>query len=484
MKLQMNRLFIALFTIIILNLGGGLAYADINSGLVAHWPLDGNANDAVGGNNGTEYGDITYVGGVLGQAASFNGFSDYISAPHSTSLTINGPITISSWIKTPGNPNYESWLGIVNKKAIYFYFRGSLPPPPEARYDGYTAAISNACQYYSSLNDVHPIQYTYNASETYLTDGRWHHILSAYDGVMLKIYVDGKPDVSKIGVITGLVNRDEFTSYDEDVTPYPWGSFSDPSGFYSGMRDAPLLIGMEPNDSFPKENYFKGLIDEVRIYNRALSDFEIEELYSQAVFDSDNDGIPDDIDICPFDPDNDVDGDGVCATPENNFKFEGTFDFTLSGTKPAGCTETGTITIGNDFNQQNYSTYYYYIPLSETSANYSFIEQINSVHYYPQYHRIARIILIIGNTLQIEENGECPNVASPCWTDDFIINFDDDYNAGNITGERYQEDTLQEDPFRENPFLCQGIMTGSFTRQGVVDNGGINNDSGNGGGGG
>lgn len=80
-KLRVNRLFIALFTIIILDLGGGLAYADINSGLVAHWPLDGNANDAVGGNNGTGYGDITYVGGVLGQAASFNGFSDYISAP-------------------------------------------------------------------------------------------------------------------------------------------------------------------------------------------------------------------------------------------------------------------------------------------------------------------------------------------------------------------------------------------------------------------
>jgi hypothetical protein len=116
--------------------------------------------------------------------------------------------------------------------------------------------------------------------------------------------------------------------------------------------------------------------------------------------------------------------------------------------------------------------------------NYSFIEQINnSAYYYQQHHRIARIILIIGNTLQIEETGECPAIASPCWTDEFIINFDGDYNAGNIAGERYKQNPLQIDPSQEDPILCQGIMTGSFTRERVVDNGGINNDSGNGGGG-
>ena len=141
---------------------------------------------------------------------------------------------------------------------------------------------------------------------------------------MLRIYVDGKTDVSKIVVNTGRGIWDEFTSCDEDVTPYPWDSFSDPSHFWSGILDAPLLIGMESNHSFPQEIYFNGLIDEVRIYNRALTDVEVEELYKQAVFDADNDGIPDDIDICPFDPDNDADGDGVCATPENNVRFEGT----------------------------------------------------------------------------------------------------------------------------------------------------------------
>jgi hypothetical protein len=96
------------------------------------------------------------------------------------------------------------------------------------------------------------------------------------------------------------------------------GFFLRSFAFWAGILDAPLLIGMEPNSSFPKENYFNGLIDEVRIYNRALSDFEIEELYNQAVFDSDNDGIPDDIDICPFDPDNDA---GNCYISE--IKTEG-----------------------------------------------------------------------------------------------------------------------------------------------------------------
>ena len=54
----MKKLLFALFTIGIFIFMCGSAYADINSGLAAHWPLDGDANDIIGGNHGTVYGAI------------------------------------------------------------------------------------------------------------------------------------------------------------------------------------------------------------------------------------------------------------------------------------------------------------------------------------------------------------------------------------------------------------------------------------------
>lgn len=51
------------------------------TGLVAYYPFDGNANDFSGnGRHGTAYNGITYVPGVKGQAASFNGINAYIKA--------------------------------------------------------------------------------------------------------------------------------------------------------------------------------------------------------------------------------------------------------------------------------------------------------------------------------------------------------------------------------------------------------------------
>ncbi len=52
----------------------GYLFAGINDGLVAHYEFEGNANDSSGnGNNGTEYGGVEYVDGVMGKAGSFDG---------------------------------------------------------------------------------------------------------------------------------------------------------------------------------------------------------------------------------------------------------------------------------------------------------------------------------------------------------------------------------------------------------------------------
>ena len=86
----------------------------------------------------------------------------------------------------------------------------------------------------------------------------------------------------------------------------------------------PVLIGAASWGGSISD-YFNGDIDEVRIYNRALSNTEILALYSDNCPDIDNpdqadsdiDGIGDACDDCPNDYDNDIDGDGVCGDVDN-----------------------------------------------------------------------------------------------------------------------------------------------------------------------
>ncbi|GAB4542817.1 MAG: hypothetical protein Kow0063_35320 [Anaerolineae bacterium] len=67
-------------------------------GLVAYYPLDGNANDESGnGNHGKEYGGLEYVEGRVGQAAYFDGVDDYIEIIPQGSVSVFGDFTISAW---------------------------------------------------------------------------------------------------------------------------------------------------------------------------------------------------------------------------------------------------------------------------------------------------------------------------------------------------------------------------------------------------
>ena len=73
------------------------------SGLVSWWTGEGNGNDAVGGNNGTLGGHVTFVPGVVGQAFSFDGVGDYVFLGNPTNLHLQD-LTIDAWIKR-ANPS-------------------------------------------------------------------------------------------------------------------------------------------------------------------------------------------------------------------------------------------------------------------------------------------------------------------------------------------------------------------------------------------
>lgn len=204
----------------------------LRTGLVGWWTFDGKdtsattANDKSGnGNNAERQGGVAVVRGKLGQAMNFDGTDDFVSSSHSTSLNITGRLTVSAWIK-PNSAALSGYPMIVTKGTIntgYLFFLDEGKPHLRLKTTpdtGVTALTS-------------------------LTANNWSHVVAVYDGTNAKVYINGKQDNS---ANVGSITLDSNT-----------GS---------------LGIGGREN------NYIKGVLDDVRIYNRDLSPMEIIELYS------------------------------------------------------------------------------------------------------------------------------------------------------------------------------------------------------------
>ncbi|MCX9024919.1 MAG: PGF-CTERM sorting domain-containing protein [Candidatus Methanoperedens sp.] len=228
----------AIFSLSALVLAGMAGTGAAVSGLVAEWHFDGSAQDTSGsGNNGTING-ATFVQGISGQALSFNGVDNMVVVPHSPSLSLE-KYTLEAWIKKDQNRGSETIL-------IKRYGPSWM--------DNYGLSISPngtvGASFYS------PDIWTWFGLESVrnISAGNWYHIAATYDRTALKIYING--------VLDNSVN----TQY----TPY--------------QNNQQLVIGRacvgDPCVFSPSSPSFNGIIDEVRIYNRALSASEIQAEYN------------------------------------------------------------------------------------------------------------------------------------------------------------------------------------------------------------
>ena len=78
---------------------------DLTNGLVAHYEFEGNADDSSGnGNDGEEFGGVSYVDGVMGEAASFDGVDDYVEIEISDLPINNEERTIAAWVMLNSRP--------------------------------------------------------------------------------------------------------------------------------------------------------------------------------------------------------------------------------------------------------------------------------------------------------------------------------------------------------------------------------------------
>ena len=208
-------------------------------GLVAHYTFDDSPEDwTVQSNHGSVNGKITYVKGMIDNGASFNG-SSYIEVPSSDSLNLTKAFTISAWL-------YKDGAGPKGSSPIVCKGEGDYlnEETPYALYH-------DEAGYYPSMRLVNADDHREYQSEIPVSHQKWHLLTVSSDGKTIKFFVDG-------------VLRDRHTWTGGELFRGP-GS---------------LFIGADPVDG---TKFFKGIIDDLRIYNRVLTDKEIKALYDDVM---------------------------------------------------------------------------------------------------------------------------------------------------------------------------------------------------------
>ncbi|BAP57716.1 hypothetical protein THII_3419 [Thioploca ingrica] len=215
------------------------AAANLDQGLIAYYLFDGNAQDtSSSGNHGTAFGGVTYVAGKNGQAAHFDGKTGYIELKN----TLDGTqgLTFAFWVNNEGVIVGQN-NGAIISKYDWRIGRHFLINTYDKKLWAHFYKTANGNVYYGD---------TICCAE--LEINQWHHAVINVIKNDIQLYFDG--------VKVQQTSR-EFSTYnpDSNVKTY-FGNI-----FYGGEGD---------------NNHFHGALDEFRIYNRPLSDCEIEELYS------------------------------------------------------------------------------------------------------------------------------------------------------------------------------------------------------------
>ncbi len=206
--------------------------------LVAHFTLDGNAGDSAGnGHPGEATGDPTYVSGVRGQAMEFDGVDDYVRITHHDALNPgDGSFTIAFWANldlSRGTSGATNWDLAVAKRdtGSVGYYVGADRNQGKAEQAGYKFMLGSEKRVDTPFLLV-PL-------------GEWVYVAAV---------LDRESNVHKISVDGGQT----------------WANSTPPANPIVPVQD--LALGW---DIGPQNYWFCGAIDEVRIYNHALSDAEV-----------------------------------------------------------------------------------------------------------------------------------------------------------------------------------------------------------------
>jgi hypothetical protein len=231
----MKKLLFAclLITVCLSSIGQNVPSYVPTNGLVGWWPFNGNANDESGnGNNGVVNGATltTDRSGNNGKAYRFDGISNYIELGRISGLNSNQDLSLSGWI------SYSDWT-LNDQYAVL------IAPNPNASL--VMKANSELSCNVSNCNCPNDISVKYN-----LTDSSWHHFSLVYklQTGILRLFLDGIQVDSSVESI------------------YEYYTINNPNSRFGNYHF----------NSF----YFRGKLDDISLYNRALTQQEITNLYN------------------------------------------------------------------------------------------------------------------------------------------------------------------------------------------------------------
>jgi hypothetical protein len=204
-------------------------------GLVAHYRLDDGAGtiarDATGLYSGTLVNGATWVAGRHAGGVGLDGTDDYVVLPN---INASGAgFTISTWVRSSAFP------ATVDQR-----FVSKATGTAEQAHDWMLGLTGNRLRFRLKANGVTT---TLIASSGDLPLNTWYHATATYDGTRMRLYLNG--------VEVGFVAK---------------------TGTVAMSATVPLNLGRNPDGS----NYMHGALDDVRIYNRALTPMEITSLMS------------------------------------------------------------------------------------------------------------------------------------------------------------------------------------------------------------
>ncbi|MBD3183453.1 hypothetical protein GF312_14235 [Candidatus Poribacteria bacterium] len=229
-------------------------HAAVVDGVVLHLPFDEGSGTVTqdmsgNGNDATLVGNPQWVDGKFGMALQFNGEenSNYVEVPDSPSLNPELEITCAAWIYFdefhPSAGIISKYIGSGNQRSYNIHMNHTED----------SLAIASGC----SSNGIYQAGVSTtvtNTEEGTLTAGEWQHVAMTFRASeFLRIYINGE------------LKADEDASATESIFD----------------NEVPLLIGTDfeiggEHNGQPRE--FTGIIDEVMVFNRALSDEEIGEI--------------------------------------------------------------------------------------------------------------------------------------------------------------------------------------------------------------
>ncbi len=228
-----------------------LSYSQVNlnQGLLAYYPFSGNANDASGNNNNPVFNNATLTSDRLGNPNSayhFNGTDNYMRIPNSASLNTVNQMSLCAWVRPMGYYTGTCHGNSIMMKGDADYLPGNyLLRFDDGFYSNYTNCSSvldiTHQNFYGTSCAVPAPGYT-----PYIQTNQWYSIIVTYDGTTTKLYINCEL------------------------------KFSGPQGGIGFTNAYDLFLGSLNNGVYPY--WLNGDLDEVRIYNRAINQDEVNAL--------------------------------------------------------------------------------------------------------------------------------------------------------------------------------------------------------------